>query len=268
MEIQSRFATRKPIVVILFIYLIAGLTWLYLGRTIIDWIDKEHAHLDLILIYDLKDIFFLLFTGAALFFLLRAHHKHLLLAESNYLKLFEAAPGAVYVMDKLNFRFLAVNNLMVNKYGFSRHQLLKMSALDIRPESERPKLKAYLQSTHQEGHESGTWLHQKKNGERFYALITHHSIKFKDVEAYVVIAIDVDKNVRNERRLKEIAWSNSHEIRKPVSNILGLITLMKGNGQSETAKANIIDLLTASAKQLDKVVKKISSHAEELDKSS
>jgi PAS domain S-box-containing protein len=268
MEIQSRFATRKPIVVILFLYLTAGLTWLYLSRALVDWIDKEISHLDLLFLYDVKDLFFLLFTGAALFFLLRAHHKHLLLAESNYLKLFEAAPGAVYVMDKLDFRFLAVNNVMVNKYGYSRHQLLKMSALDIRPEPERPKLQTYLQSAHEEGHESGTWLHQKKNGEQFYALISHHSIKFNDIEAYVVIAIDIDKNVRNEKRLREIAWSNSHEIRKPVSNILGLIALIKGGDQTETAKANIIDLLIASASQLDKVVKKINSHAEELDKSS
>lgn len=266
MEIQSGYATRKPLLIIIFIYITAGLTWLYLGRIIIGLIDTNNPHLDLRFLYDLKNIFFLLFTGTALFFLLRVHHKHLLRAESNYLKLFEAAPGAVYVIDKLNFRFLAVNNVMVNKYGYSRHQLLRMSALDIRPENERPKLKAYLHSDHKEGHESGTWLHQKKNGEQFYTLISHHSIKFKDIEAYIVIAIDVDKNVRNERRLREIAWSNSHEIRKPVSNILGLIALIKADSSAETSSTKIIEMLMASANELDRVVKKISLHAEELDK--
>lgn len=268
MEIQSGYATRKPLLVIIFIYLTAGLTWLYLGRIIIGIVDSNNPDLNLLFLYDLKNIVFLLFTGTALFFLLKAHHKHLLRAESNYLKLFEAAPGAVYVMDKLNFQFLAVNNVMVNKYGYSRHQLLRMSALDIRPENERQKLKAYLYSDHKEGHESGTWLHQKKNGEQFYTLISHHSIRFKDIDAYIVIAIDVDKNVRNEKRLREIAWSNSHEIRKPVSNILGLIALMKADSSAETSNSKVTEMLMASAYELDRIVKKISSHAEQLDKTS
>jgi hypothetical protein len=127
MEIQSGYATRKPILFIIFIYLIAGLIWLYFGRVIIGVIDSNNPHLDLSFLYDLKNIFFLLFTGTALFFLLRTHQKRLLSAESNYFKLFEAAPGAVYVMNKINFRFLAVNDVMVNKYGYSRSQLLKMS---------------------------------------------------------------------------------------------------------------------------------------------
>lgn len=268
MEIQPGYATRKPILFIIFIYLMAGLIWLYLGRVIIGVIDSNNPHLDLRFLYDLKNIFFLLFTGTALFFLLRTHQKRLLSAESNYFKLFEAAPGAVYVMNKINFRFLAVNDVMVNKYGYSRSQLLKMTVLDIRPESERSKIKEYLHSDHEEGHETGIWLHQKKNGEQFYMLISHHSIKFKDIDAYIVIAIDVDKNVRNEKRLKEIAWSNSHEIRKPVSNILGLVALMKADGTAEATDTRVVELLTASANELDTVVKKINSHAEELDKTS
>ncbi|MNX55116.1 hypothetical protein D3C86_858670 [compost metagenome] len=169
-------------------------------------------------------------------------------------------------MDKTTFRFLAVNDVMVKKYGYSRGQLLKMSALDIRPKEERKKLKDYLYSDHDEGHETGIWLHQKKNGELFYMLISHHSIKFKDKEAYIVIAIDIDRSVRNERRLKEIAWTNSHEIRKPVSNILGLVQLMKAEHPNEPRDVNIIKMLVTSAYELDTVVKKINSHAKELNK--
>jgi len=209
----------------------------------------------------------MLFTATALYFLLKEHHKRLLKAENNYFKLFEASPGAVYVMDKLNFRFLAVNDVMVNKYGYSRAQLLKMSALDIRPENERQRLTNYLLSDHDEGHETGIWLHQKKNGDLFYMLISHHSIKFKNNDAYIVIAIDVDQSVRNEKRLKEIAWTNSHEIRKPVSNILGLVALMKsGTSREKTTDNEMIEMLSSSAYELDTIVKKINSHAEELEK--
>lgn len=266
MEIQSGYATRKPFYFIILIYLIAGLTWLYLGSIIIGIIDRSYPETDLRFLYACKNISFLLFTGSALFFLLRGYQKRLLRAESNYFKLFEASPGSVYVMEKLSFKFLAVNNVMVNKYGYSRAQLLKMTALDIRPEHERVKLTNYMNSDHDEGHETGIWLHQKRNGDAFYVLISHHSIKFKDSDAYIVIAIDIDRDIRNEQRLKEIAWTNSHEIRKPISNILGLIEIMKAEPPHHTSDPELLDMLVTSAYELDEIVKKINLHAAELDK--
>ncbi|SMD07552.1 PAS domain-containing protein [Pedobacter nyackensis] len=268
MEIHSGYATRRPFLFIIIIYLLAGLAWLHLGKIIIGTIDRNNPNTDLRFLYDLKNISFMFFTAAALYFLLRARQKNLQKAESNYFKLFEASPGAVYVIDKSNFRFLAVNNVMVNKYGYSRAQLLKMTALDIRPENERERLSKYLLSDHDEGHETGIWLHQKKNGDLFYMLISHHSIKFKNIDAYIVIAINVDQSVRNEKRLKEIAWTNSHEIRKPVSNILGLVALMKTDASVEIVDSRVIEMLISSANELDTVVKKINSHAEEWEKTS
>lgn len=265
MEIQSGYATRKPFLFIILVYLVSGLAWLYLGSIIIGITDRSYPETDLRFLYAGKNISFMFFTAAALFFLLRAYQKRLLRAETNYFKLFEASPGAIYVMEKFSFRFLAVNDVMVGKYGYSRAQLLKMTALDIRPERERIKLKEYLNSNHDEGHETGIWLHQKRNGDPFYVLISHHSIKFKGSDAYIVIAIDVDRDIRNEQRLKEIAWTNSHEIRKPISNILGLIEIMKTE-PNQVSDPKLLDMLVNSAYELDGIVKKINSHAAELDK--
>ncbi|WP_316815958.1 PAS domain S-box protein [Pedobacter nyackensis] len=266
MEIQSGYATRKPFLFIILIYLIAGLTWLYLGGILIGIIDKSHPDTDLRYLYAFKNVSFMFFTAVALFFLLRAYQKRLLRAESNYFKLFEASPGAIYVMEKLSFRFLAVNDVMVSKYGYSRTQLLKMTAMDIRPKHEQTKLRNYMNSDHAEGHETGIWLHQKRNGDAFYVLISHHSIKFKDSDAYIVIAIDIDRDIRNEQRLKEIAWTNSHEIRKPISNILGLIEIMKTESPNQPTDPELLKMLVSSAYELDGIVKKINSHAAELDR--
>ena len=266
MEIQSGYARRKPFLFIILIYLFAGIAWLYLGSILINKIDQSYPELDLRFLYDYKNISFLLFTALALFFLLRAYQQRMQLAESNYFKLFEASPGSIYVIDKTSFSFLAVNNVMVAKYGYSRTQLLKMTALDIRPEKERTKLRDYLNSDHEEGHDTGIWLHKKKNGDTFYVLITHHSIKFKEKDAYIVIGIDVDRHIKNEQRLKEIAWTNSHEIRKPLSNILGLVQLIKHNPPTAAVDPDLLEMLVTSAHELDEIVKKINSHAAELDK--
>lgn len=264
MEIQSGYARRKPFLFIIIIYLFTGIAWLYIGRLIIDEIDSRYPHSDLHFFYDCKNISFLIFTSLALFFLLRAYHRQIMLAESNYFKLFEASPGSIYVIEKSTYKFLAVNDVMVAKYGYSRAKLLKMTALDIRPENERAKLSAYLNSNHEEGHDTGIWLHKKRNGDTFYVLITHHSIKFKGKEAFIVIGIDVDRHIKNEQRLKEIAWANSHEIRKPISNMLGLIELMKIDQQATDPE--LLEKLVSSVYELDGIVKKINSHAAELAK--
>lgn len=249
------------------IYLLAGLAWLFLGSLIIRIIDQNIPESDLRFLYHYKNLVFLLVTGVALYFLLKAHHNHIMRVEDNYHKLFEGSPGATYVMDKKSFKLLEVNNLMVQKYGYSRKELLKMTALDIRTPEERSRLSTYLNSAHAEGHETGIWLHQKKNGEVFYVLISHHSITFQRQDAYIVIAIDVDRGVKNEKRMREIMWSNSHEIRKPASNILGLTELMKQNDPALPVDPQLIEMLSAAAKELDEIIHKINFHDTSLDQS-
>lgn len=259
---------RRPFLYIVLPYLLLGFTLLFISSVFINIIDKDHPEINLRYLHHYKYTAFILITGTALYLLLRAHHKHLTLIEDNYHKLFEGSPGAIYVINKFTFKFLAVNDIMIKKYGYSREQLLKMTALDIRTEDERSRLKDYLHSDHDEGHETGVWLHRKKNGEVFYMLISHHSIKFQDQEAYIVIALDVDQSIRNEKLLKKISWSNSHEIRKPLSNILGLIEILKGNNPNEPLAPEIIEMLSASAEELDIMVKKINLNTAGLDKSS
>lgn len=248
---------RKSFLSVTVIYFLCGAAWLLAGSIVIKIIDKNTPANDLSYLYDYKNNLFFIFTVIALFFLLRAHSKHILKVENNYHKLFEGTPGSTYIMDKHTFKILSVNNIMVEKYGYTREQFLSMTALDIRPEQERESLANYLNSKHEEGHETGVWLHQKKNGDTFFVLISHHSITFQDQEAYMVIAIDIDKNIRNEEKLRKIAWSNSHEIRRPLSNIIGLVQLIKEAEQDQPADQKLIEMLGISAKELDDVIKKI-----------
>lgn len=57
-----------------------------------------------------------------------------------------------------------------------------------------------------------------------------------------------------ETHLEEIGFIQSHVVRKPLANILGLVELLKVDGPSD----EILDLLHSSAQELDKVVHEIS----------
>ncbi len=57
-----------------------------------------------------------------------------------------------------------------------------------------------------------------------------------------------------ETQLEEIGFIQSHVVRKPLANILGLAELLEADGSNK----EILNLLVSSAKDLDKVVNEIS----------
>ncbi|PIB35448.1 hypothetical protein BFP72_08595 [Reichenbachiella sp. 5M10] len=71
------------------------------------------------------------------------------------------------------------------------------------------------------------------------------------------------KELQNQnKQLKEYAFVNSHMLRAPISNILGLVNLLE-NKQSNTDNKDITIALSQSAKNLDKIARKISSTLED-----
>lgn len=57
--------------------------------------------------------------------------------------------------------------------------------------------------------------------------------------------------------LKEVAWIQSHEVRKPLANILGLLHLLKKGGADEHQFPEILGHMETSCQQLDTVIKKV-----------
>ncbi|NCI45097.1 PAS domain S-box protein [Sediminibacterium soli] len=61
--------------------------------------------------------------------------------------------------------------------------------------------------------------------------------------------------------LRKIAWIQSHEIRAPLSNILGLVALTKQGFATEVQAQEVTAMLEKAAKQLDKVIQQVMSEA-------
>ncbi|CAM4335469.1 PAS domain S-box-containing protein [Pedobacter westerhofensis] len=81
---------------------------------------------------------------------------------------------------------------------------------------------------------------------------------------------DIDKQKKFEQQLlsqneqlKEIAWIHSHQVRRPLSNILGLIALIKGSEVENEELRQLIDLLAVSSRELDDAVILINREAME-----
>jgi PAS domain S-box-containing protein len=122
----------------------------------------------------------------------------------NYQQLFIGSPLPMYVMTKDTLQFLAVNDAMVKLYGYTEAEFLTMTAFDIRPEEERERVKEFLDEFGEHTNESGRWLHQKKNGDKFFVQITFHYVPSIKKGAYLVMITDIDKSLNDEKRINDL----------------------------------------------------------------
>ena len=118
------------------------------------------------------------------------------------LTLFQNNPYPMWVYEVATRRFLVVNAAAVRQYGYSREEFARMTLEDIRPESELPRLAAFLAQGLSGVAEPTLWLHRKKSGELMDMEIASHDFTFEGKPARMVVAIDVTRRTRAEAALR------------------------------------------------------------------
>jgi hypothetical protein len=127
-----------------------------------------------------------------------------------------------------------------------------MTINDLRPADQQEKLREYIKEN-TTGHKqdgfriAGTCNHRKRSGEIINANVISHAVSFKNQPCKMVMATDL---LQKEEKLKDayrriqaynltllqIAWSNSHELRKPLCSIVVLISILKHSTDDEEKK--------------------------------
>lgn len=123
--------------------------------------------------------------------------------EQRYRYLFEAHPHPMWIYDAATLTFLAVNDAVVRNYGYSREEFLAMTARDIRPPEEVPRLERLMPTLGPTLNLSGVWRHRKKDGTVFEVDVISHGFDFNGRPARLVQAQDVSVRLRAERELRE-----------------------------------------------------------------
>lgn len=133
-------------------------------------------------------------------------------SEKQYRYLFENNPHPMWAYDLHTLKFLAVNDLAINKYGYSREEFLTMTLADIRPESEWERLYNNLAEPRKTVQISADWKHKLKDGSIIDVEITSHLINLEGQNAALVIALDITEKkkaqkalIESEERFRQIA---------------------------------------------------------------
>lgn len=250
-------------------FLITGIVWGLLSEPMITLLFGHLGDGRLNLLHNLNDFVFVLVIAVILYIEIRTYKNKLTQSEEQYRELFESNPNPMWIYDLDNYYFVKVNDAALAKYGYSRNEFLKLTVFDIRPERDHAKLKSFISGEMGNIKNWGIWEHLKSNGESIMVSITSHAMIFENKSCRVVMATDVTELLDKEKKLQEanqkiknsndillnVAWSNSHELRKPLCSMLSLVDLLK-ESTDEQERAEYIHLLQQCTKEMDEITQK------------
>ncbi|HMA43219.1 MAG TPA: PAS domain S-box protein [Gemmatimonadales bacterium] len=160
----------------------------------------------------------------------RQLERQLLENEQKYRMLFESNAEAMYVYDLETYRFLAVNQAAIARYGYTREEFLARTVFDLRPREEVPKLQAYLREHPRVSETTSGWIHQRKDGTLLEAEVVAHTIDFGGRPANLILARNVTEQRRLEAQLRQaqkmeavgrLAGGIAHDFNNLLTAILG-----------------------------------------------
>ncbi len=130
-----------------------------------------------------------------------AARKPLALGDDQYRLLFDESPLPIWAYDLETLRFLVVNRVAQERYGYSEAEFLQMTIRDIRPPEDIPALEADVPPGLGTPPRADEWRHRLKNGRIIDVLVSAHDIVLHDRGARLITVQDITERKRAEREL-------------------------------------------------------------------
>ncbi|RZL17539.1 MAG: PAS domain S-box protein [Pedobacter sp.] len=282
---------RRFIIYLITVYLLLGLIWLIVGSWLISrfvhFIDPEN----LIYVYHLKNLLFLVVSVTSIVLIMRNRYSKLLSAEQSVNKeLSDSRKQLSKILQDYNYVNKATNDCIWD-YNIIKDELRWVSGyLELFGYEDGGTIKDsfwHMQKIHPEDRDRTVSLFQdllKRKDQRWnveyryicsdgkykyvkdrgYLLLNEQLEPFRMVGAiqdiHQIKIYQQQLELQNEK-LKEIAWLNSHEIRRPLSNITGVIPLIKDSLDDRDSLLQLIDVLELSTEELEQSIQKVNAQA-------
>ncbi|MDP1973116.1 MAG: PAS domain S-box protein, partial [Sediminibacterium sp.] len=105
---------------------------------------------------------------------------------------------------------------------------------------------------------NGEFLNKKKDGSLFWEDVTISPVRDNsgEIKHFLAIKNDITKDKEIEARFNKIAVDQSHQVRGPLTNILGITKLLNFDITNEE-KSYLTSQLEIAAKELDKAIHRV-----------
>ncbi len=126
--------------------------------------------------------------------------NQLIESEKKYKSLFALSPLPMWVLDRVEFKFLNVNDATVQLYGYSREEFLNMYVSDIW-NKEEPEMDKVIANKKDEFFKIKV-THSKKNGDKMFLEVRSNPIVFDGIPARVSLIHNITAQVQAEEALR------------------------------------------------------------------
>jgi PAS domain S-box-containing protein len=107
-----------------------------------------------------------------------------------YRRLLESNSMPLWIFEVESLCLLDANTAACTLYGYSREEMVGMSAKELRPNGEVARFEKYV--SHEVIHgDAGSWTHKRKDGTTFPVNIRYHAIEYNGCRARFVIVIPI-----------------------------------------------------------------------------
>ena len=190
----------------------------------------------------------------------------------DFFKIFRNNPQPMWIFDIITLKFIEVNNSACSLYGYTRPEFFLMTTADIRPPEEielfkqliSNRLSSFSLSQHEFSSEPKLWKHRKKNGDillvrvhTYYTYFNGHKVGMATLINMTDEQEHITKIEKQNSTLKELAFISTHDIRRPVSSILGLVDLIDKKHPESSENMEILTYIEKSAEELDLMIHQI-----------
>ncbi|MBH1957747.1 MAG: PAS domain S-box protein [Burkholderiales bacterium] len=126
-------------------------------------------------------------------------------SEQRYAALFASAPVPMWVFDWASRKFLTVNQVAIEDYGYSAAEFLSMGMPEIHADAAHgfwpPDLAGDVQQR------QGSCQHRRKDGSLFFADVVARPIQYAGRPACFVVALDMTAQARAEKEVQDYLFT-------------------------------------------------------------
>jgi PAS domain S-box-containing protein len=195
-------------------------------------------------------------------------------SEQRYSDLFQLSPNPLFVFDLETNKIIDVNNSAIEVYQYAMEEFLDFQIDNLQVDINNRQnfdisinaLKEDYQSIYK-----NIECHQKKNGEILYVLTKKNSFIYKGKESIILSVEDLTKEIiqifsiqYQNKKLREIAWTQSHIVRAPVARIMGLIHFLNDQSDISLHQKELYNMILQSSNELDEVIRDIVSKTQNI----
>lgn len=176
----------------------------------------------------------------------------------------------IYIFNGDTLLYEYVNEGGLKNLGYTKQEIAGLTPLDIQPQFTEQAFKELLLNL--ENNDALKKIfetqHQRKDGTVYNAEVHLEPVVRGNQRSFLAIVSDITETKRNltkleiqNEKLRSIAWVQSHEVRAPLSRIMGLVMLVnRKNGSVDLPE--VLNHLLESAEELDSVIKRIVKETE------